>query len=105
VKPLRRLLLCRELPVEDTIPGGRIALLPSTLAAITQQQAEVVAVGAGEFDEDGDYIASDPRLKPGTWILHKAFQRVASGNPDEFFIHEDDVVAILEAECGPKSTT
>ena len=99
MNPLRRLLLCRELPTDEMFPGGAITLLPSTLRSITQQQAEVVAVGDGEFDEDGYWVASDPRLKPGVWILHKDFQRVAAGNdPREFFVNEDDVVAILESE-------
>jgi co-chaperonin GroES (HSP10) len=97
MKPLGRRLLCRPVEVESNYPGSRIVLLPDRVALEVKQQAEIVAVGPGEWDADlAEFIPTDPRLQPGTWILHADFMRVTVGDGDLFFLHERDVVAILE---------
>ena len=93
--PRNRLLYCRYLDPVDTLPGGRIALLDGSLRAITAQQGIVEAVAAGGHDEDGIYQPTDPALKPGALILHVAFKRHPCADDKHFFVHEDDVVAVL----------
>jgi co-chaperonin GroES (HSP10) len=94
--PLRNTVLCKPIEVEEHYPGSPILLLQDRLEAETAQQAEVVAVGPGRVDEDGDFVPTDPALKPGTWILHEPFRRVALNEDGTLFIlHDTDVVAIL----------
>ncbi len=81
--------------VEEHYPGSPIVLLPDRIAMETKQQAEIVAAGPGDYDEDGDWVPTDPRLQPDAWIVYREFMRVP-GPDDLFFLHEDDVVAILE---------
>lgn len=90
-----RLILCKYLETEETLPGGRIALLEGSRNAITAQQGQVVAAGPGEYDEDGDWVPQDPDIKPGAWVLHKAFARKPWHDEAFFILHADDVVAIL----------
>lgn len=98
LKPLGRRLLCRKITAEDRYLGSLIYLLPDRVALETKQQAEVVAVGDGEWDEElEEWIPVDPRLKPGTWILYADFMRVPVDD-ETFFLHERDVVCIMEAE-------
>lgn len=90
-----RLILCRYLDTEDTLPGGKIILGDLSKQAITAQQGLIEAVGPGEYDEDGDWIAQDPDLKPGAWIMHRAFARLPWPEEGLFLLHANDVVAIL----------
>lgn len=98
MKPLGDRVLCREVEVEETFPGQRIILLDGSLKSITQCQAEVVEVGPGTTDDEGDFVPMDPRLKPGVWILHEAWRRTDSGEDGLFFLKAEHVVAILEVE-------
>jgi len=93
--PRNRLLYCRYLDPEDTLPGGKIILLDLSKKAITSQQGIIVSVGTAGRDEEGDPVPVDERLLPGTWILHTAYKRIPSDNEGFFFVHEDDVVAVL----------
>ena len=96
IRMRRRLLLCCEVATEESLPGSRILLTETDRATITSQQARVVEVGPGEFDEDGDYVPTDPRLRPGAWILHAAHKRKPAWDDAHFLLLEDDVVAVLE---------
>ena len=84
--PLRDRVLCREIKTEETKPGSKIILVEDTRDNLTQQQAEVVAVGP-ENDE--------PRLVEGAWIVHRPFARVHVED-GLFYLKAEDVVAILE---------
>lgn len=97
MQPLGRTLLCTSVRTEETLPGSPILLTDDRRAQMTEQQAEVVAVGPGAYDAElEEFIAVDARLQPGTWILHTQFARVYVGE-DAFVLHEHDVVAILES--------
>ena len=98
MKPRNRLLYCRYLDPEDRLPGGRIHLLDGSLKAITSQQGIVEDVSEDGYDEDGDFVEHEAALEAGAWILHTAFKRIPStvGDDKHFFIHEDDVIAVLE---------
>ncbi len=93
--PRNRLIYCRYLETEDTLPGGKIVLLDGSKRAITSQQGRIVAAAAGGYDADGVWQPTDPRLCEGAWILHAAFKRQPAREPDHFWVHEDDVLAVL----------
>ena len=86
LRPCGARLICKYVEVEEHYPGSPIVLMTDRLEHETRQQAEVVAVGD----------VSDPRLQPGTWILHEALRRVPMTD-DLFLVAEDDVVAIMES--------
>lgn len=94
-QPLGNRILCKRITVDEHYPDSRILLLPDRLDIETSQQAEVVAVGPGGRDDDGDLIPMDPALKPGTWILHEAHCRAAGPDDAHFWVTADNVVAIL----------
>lgn len=85
MKPLGTRVLVRELDVHDTSPGG-IVLIDDTLRYATQEQGEVVAAGE----------ACDPRLKPGTWILHKPFARAKGPEDHTYWVMEEEIVALID---------
>ena len=94
--PRNRLLYCRYLDPEDRLPGGRIHLLDGSLKAITSQQGIIVSIGTDGRDDEGDPVPVDSRLQPGAWVLHTAFKRIPAPEDGFFFVHEEDVVAVLE---------
>jgi co-chaperonin GroES (HSP10) len=94
IVPTGNRLLCKPIDVDPHYPGSPILLLPDRLDLETEQQAEIIAVGPGIHDEDGDFVPTDPDLKPGTWILHEVHRRVAFKDK-MFWLTTDDVVGIL----------
>ena len=96
-QPLGRRVLCRPIVTEDRYPGSLIYLVPGRVDLEIKQQAEVVAVGPGAWDEEaGCFVQPDDRLVPGAWILHGDFMRTYITD-DLFFLNDTDIVAILEA--------
>lgn len=96
MKPLGRRLHCRPVVAEEHYPGSPIILTPDRIALETKQVAEVIEVGTREYDPElEEYIPMDPRLQPGAFIVHADFQRVYLDD-GTFFLHENDVVAVIE---------
>ena len=93
--PRNRLVYCRYLDPVDTLPGSRIALLDGSLRAITAQQGIIEAVASGGYDDEGDWVPTDPALAPGRLLVHAPFKRIPTRDDQHFFVHEDDVVAVL----------
>lgn len=91
-----RRVLCREITTEETINGGRIIIPEQTRRLVTLNQAEIVAVGSGDMDED-EHRPVDPDLTVGCWILHRSWMRTPTWDEDLFLLHEDDVLGILDA--------
>lgn len=89
-------LLARTLITEESLDGGRIVLPEGVRKLITQQQAEVLAVGPGDYDEEGDFVPTDPEIKPGRWIMHAPWARKPwLDDPDVFLLDTKDVIAIF----------
>ncbi len=94
-----RRILCRDIKGAETLAAyPHIILTDADRRGITMNQAEVLAVGPGDFDEEGEWQASDPDLKPGQWVLHLPWARTPTWDEALFMILEDDVLAILNAE-------
>jgi chaperonin GroES len=93
LKPLGNRVLVRRLAAEEKLKGGII--LPDT-AKKKQEQAEVVALGAGKKDKNGTLIPMP--VKVGDIILMEKYSgQEVTLNEEEFVIlRADDIIAIVE---------
>jgi chaperonin GroES len=85
---------------EDTKTAGGI-IIPDT-AQEKPQEGEVVAVGPGGRDEDGERIAMD--LKVGDRILFGKWSgtEVKIGGEDLLIMKESDVMGVIEGKAASK---
>jgi len=93
LKPLSNRVLVRRLAAEEKLKGGII--LPDT-AKKKQEQAEVVAIGAGKKDKEGVLIPMP--VKPGDLILMEKYsgQDVTFDNEEYVILRADDIIATIE---------
>lgn len=93
LRPLGNRVLVRRLAAEEKLKGGII--LPDT-AKKKQEQAEVVAIGTGKKDKNGNLIPMP--VKVGDVILMEKYSgQDATLNDEEFVIlRADDIIAIVE---------
>ena len=93
IRPLHNRLIVKRLEEDDKTAGGII--IPDT-AKEKPQQADVIAVGPGKRDDDGDRIAMD--VKKGDRVLFSKYagNEITLESDEHLIITEDDVLAILE---------
>lgn len=106
--PARGLLLVRPVETNDTRLDGRVLLIAETRERMTANQCEVIAVGRPALcdDEDCERAHFDEcegirvhlhRVRVGDWLVVRPRSFVAGPEPEraEWFVHQDDVMAIL----------
>lgn len=93
LRPLGNRVLVKRLDAAETLKGGII--LPDS-AKKKQEQAEVIAVGTGKLDKNGQLIPMP--VKVGDTILMEKYsgQEVTLDDHDYIIIKADDIVAIVE---------
>jgi len=93
IRPLHDRVLVRRLEEEKTTPGGIV--IPDT-AAEKPMQGEVVAVGNGKIQENGEIRALD--VKKGDKVLFGKYSgtEVKVDNEDLLVMREDDIMGIIE---------
>lgn len=93
LKPLGNRVLVRRLAAEEKLKGGII--LPDT-AKKKQEQAEVIALGAGKKDKNGVLIPMP--VKVGDIILMEKYsgQEVTLDEEEYVILRADDIIAIVE---------
>lgn len=93
-RPLGDRVLVKRVEEETKSKGGII--IPDT-AKEKPQEGEVLAVGPGPRDEDGEYIQMD--LKAGDRILFGKWSgtEVKIDGQDLLIMKESDVMGVLEA--------
>ncbi|MYB56717.1 MAG: co-chaperone GroES [Gemmatimonadetes bacterium] len=93
VRPLSDRILVRRVDAEEQVKGGII--IPDT-AKETPQEAEVVAVGPGKRNKNGDVIA--PAVKSGEKILigKYAGTEIEVDGDEYVIVNEDDVLGIIQ---------
>lgn len=93
LRPLGNRVLVRRLEAEETLKGGII--LPDT-AKKKQESAEVVAVGPGAKDKQGNPVPMP--VKIGDVILMEKYSGQEVTLEDETFVilRADDLIAIIE---------
>lgn len=92
-RPLGNRVLVRRLEPEETLKGGII--LPDN-AKKKQEQAEVVAIGTGKKDKNGQLIPIP--VKNGDIVLIEKYsgQEVTLNDEEYIIVRSDDLIAIIE---------
>ena len=92
VRPLQDRVLVKRVEQEEQVRGGII--IPDT-AKEKPQQAEVIAVGPGKTDDDGDRIPVD--VKAGDKILIGKYSgsEIRIDEEDYVILREDEILAVV----------
>jgi len=93
IKPLADRLLVKPLEEEEVTPGGIV--LPET-AKEKPQKGEVIAVGPGARDDEGNRIAMD--VSVGNKVLFAKYggTEIKMDGDKLLILRESDILAILE---------
>src|SRR5260221_14124055 len=93
LRPLSDRIVVRRKDAKETVRGGII--IPDT-AKEKPQEAEVVAVGEGKFDDNGKRIKLD--VKKGDTILIGKYSgtEIKLDDIEYTILREDEVLAIVE---------
>lgn len=94
IKPLYDRVLLKRIEATEQVRGGII--IPDT-AKEKPQEAEVVAVGDGKFDDDGERVPMT--VKKGDRILIGKYSGTDIKIDDEehTIVREDEILAIVES--------
>lgn len=92
IRPLHDRVLVKRLEAEEQVRGGII--IPDT-AKEKPQEAEVVAVGPGKLNEDGDRSPMD--VKEGDRVLMGKYSgsEIRVGDEDYVICREDEILAVV----------
>jgi chaperonin GroES len=93
ISPLNDRVLVKRIEQRDEVRGGII--IPDT-AKEKPQEAEVVAVGPGKFDDDGNRLPM--AVKTGDRVLIGKYggTDVKLDDEDHTILHEDEILAIIQ---------
>jgi chaperonin GroES len=93
LRPLGNRVLVKRLEADETAKGGII--LPDS-AKQKQEQAEVISIGTGKKDKQGNTIAIP--VKVGDTILMEKYsgQEVTVSDEEYIIVRADDIIAIIE---------
>jgi len=92
VKPLADRILLRRLEAEEVVRGGII--IPDT-AQEKPMEAEVVAVGDGRRNDEGDRLSLEVKVGDQVLISKYGGSDVKIDGVDHVIMREDDVLAVL----------
>jgi chaperonin GroES len=94
LRPLADRLIIAAGKKEEVTASGLV--LPDTASKERPEQGEVIAVGPGRFDEDGERIPMS--VKVGDTIVFKKYSpdEVKVGDKEYLVISEADVLAVIE---------
>ena len=100
IKPLHDRVVVRRIDEDERTPGGII--IPDT-AKEKPMQGEVVAVGPGARDDDGDRI--EPDVKPGDKVLFGKWSgtEVKIDGEELLIMKESDIMGIIEGSAAAKA--
>ena len=94
IKPLEDRVVIKTLEAEQTTASGLV--IPDT-AKEKPQEGEVVAVGAGRFDDKGERVPMD--VKVGDKVVFSKYggTELKYGNEEFLVLGARDILAIIEA--------
>ena len=93
IRPLADRILIKRIEQNEVKKGGIV--IPDT-AKEKPQEAEVVAVGPGKFDENGKHIPME--VKKGNRVLIGKYSgaEVTLDGEEHLIVREDEVLAVIE---------
>ncbi|MFC5281255.1 co-chaperone GroES [Arcanobacterium canis] len=93
IKPLDDRIVIRQVSAEQTTASGLV--LPDT-AKEKPQEGEVLAVGPGRIDDNGNRVAMD--VKVGDKVIYSKFggTEVKYGDDEFIILSQRDVLAVVE---------
>lgn len=94
LKPLNDRLIVKPVAKEEKTKSGII--LPDTVDKEKPEQGEVIAVGPGKLDKDGNRVAMS--VKIGDKVVFKKYSpdEVKVEGVEYLVIEESDILAIIE---------
>ena len=93
LKPLGDRLVVKPLEGEEVTPSGIV--IPET-AKEKPQKGEVLAVGPGARDEEGDRIKMDVSVKDKVLFAKYSGTEIKIEAEEYVILHESDVLAVIE---------
>jgi chaperonin GroES len=93
IKPLADRLVVKPLEDEEVTPSGIV--LPET-AKEKPQRGEVLAVGPGTRNDDGEHIKMDVSVKDKVLFAKYAGTEIKMDDEKVLILRENDILAILE---------
>lgn len=94
LRPLGDRVLVEPVEQEDTFAGGQL-VLPET-AKEKPQQGNVLAVGAGRRDEDGERIEMDVKVGDRVLFAKYAGTEIKIDGKKLLIMKESDILGIVE---------
>lgn len=94
IRPLGDRVIVEPIEQEETIAGGML-VLPET-AKEKPQQGNVLAVGAGRRDEDGDRIEMDVKVGDKVLFAKYAGTEIKLEGKKLLIMKEADILGIIE---------
>lgn len=94
IRPLGDRIIVEPIEQEETIAGGML-VLPET-AKEKPQQGNVLAVGAGRRDEDGDRIEMDVKVGDKVLFAKYAGTEIKLEGKKLLIMKEADILGIIE---------
>ena len=93
LRPLHDRIVCKRVEAKEAVRGGII--IPDT-AKEKPQEAEVVAVGEGKFNEKGERIKLDVAVGDRVLVGKYAGSDIKLDDTEYTILREDEVLAIVE---------
>ncbi|HVS12480.1 MAG TPA: co-chaperone GroES [Thermoanaerobaculia bacterium] len=94
VRPLSDRVLVKRIETEEQVRGGII--IPDT-AKEKPQQAEVIAVGPGKMDDDGDRQPVDVKAGDRVLIGKYSGSEIRIDEEDYVILREDEILAVVNS--------
>ncbi len=92
VRPLHDRVLIKRIEEEEQVRGGII--IPDT-AKEKPQEAEVVAVGPGKVDDDGDRLPMDVSVGDRVLVGKYSGSEIKIDGDDYVILREDEILAVV----------
>jgi chaperonin GroES len=93
ISPLNDRVLVKRIEEREEVRGGII--IPDT-AKEKPQEAEVVAVGPGKLDDDGDRLFMTVKVGDRVLIGKYSGTDIKLDDEDHTILREDEILAIIE---------
>jgi len=94
LRPLADRVVVEPIEREETFAGGAL-VLPET-AKEKPQQGEIIAVGPGRVDDDGERIAMEVSLGDKVLFAKYAGTEIKIDNKKVLILKESDILAVVE---------